>query len=206
MRSARRPAGVPLGGAAGAGARGPARFATADQVWAAAGAAEAFQQFGGGREGLERGLERCVAAGALVSLRLLGDGPPRELYFVNNPASRRAVARARAGELVLVPGAVAEAIERESRPGIFRLYEENVGTITPLVAERLLWAADNFPTESIEAAFREAAELNRRNWRYIERILTQVGAGGPLYETDRRAPAAGTATGRRARAGAARYR
>ncbi|MFN0146868.1 MAG: DnaD domain-containing protein [Dehalococcoidia bacterium] len=151
--------------------RGEVRFVTAGQIWEQDGAAEAFHEFGGGREGLDGGLRRCVEVGALLGVEVVGRDGEETVYLVNNPGSRRAVARARGGELELRPETVVRAIAVESRPGIFRLYEENVGTITPIVGERLIAAADEYPWEWIEDAFREAAELNKRNWRYVERIL-----------------------------------
>jgi len=174
--------------------RGEPRFLNANQIWAAPGARESFEQLGGGREGLHRGLGACAAVGALLGLRLAGPGGEETVYFLNNPASRRAVGRARAGELRLKPETVAVAIPTEPRPGIFRLYEENVGTITPLVGERLLEAIDLYPQEWIEGAFRTAAELNVRNWKYIERILKRwseegrddEGAEGDSFEDRKR--------------------
>lgn len=158
--------------------RGDARFATADQVWAQDGAAASFCAMGGGRPGLDRGLASCTDVGALIALDLVGAGGPQRAFFLNDPGSRRAAARARAGEVVLLPGTAAREVVVESRPGIFRLYEENIGTMTPLVGERLAAAADLYPWEWIVDAFREAAELNRRNWRYIERILQNREAEG----------------------------
>ena len=174
--------------------RSEPRFVNADQVWTAPGARESFERLGGGREGLARGLERCAAAGALLALNLAGPGGEETVYFVNTPASRRAVGRARAGELRLKPETVAVAPPPEPRPGIFRLYEENVGTITPLVGERLLEAVDLYPADWIEEAFRTAAELNVRNWKYIERILKRwseegrrdEGAEGDSFEDRKR--------------------
>lgn len=170
------------------------RFVNAEHVWAAAGARESFGQLGGGRDGLERGLTRCVAVGALLGLNLTGPGGEEIVYFLNNPASRRAVGRARAGELRLKPDTIAVAPPSEPRPGIFRLYEENVGTITPLVGERLLEAVELYPQQWIEDAFRTAADLNVRNWKYIERILkrwseegrSDEGAEGDSFEDRKR--------------------
>ncbi len=158
--------------------RGEARFVTEAQVWAFEGAAASFERLGGGRQGLLAGLGQCVDLGALLVLRLSGPAGEECVYFVNNPGSRRTVGRARAGELRLRPETVAVAVPTEARPGIFRLYEENVGTITPMVGERLLHAAETYPAEWIEEAFREAAELNRRNWRYVERILQKWAEEG----------------------------
>lgn len=162
--------------------RGDARFVTADRVWDEPGAPQSFEQVGGGRKGLESGLLVCATFGALLHLRVTGPGHDDTLYFVNNPQSRRAVARARAGELTLVPETIVHDVAEHSRPDIFRTYEEHMGTITPFVAERLLAAADTYPAEWIVDAFREAAELNARNWRYVERILENWDREGRVNE------------------------
>ena len=168
--------------------RGEARFTTADEIWSEPSACASFESLGGGREGLERGIAACLDLGALLGLRLVAEGREQRLLFVNHPGSRRVVARARAGDLQLVPEAIVLAPEPEARPGIFRLYEETIGTITPLVGERLMEAADRFPLEWIEQAFREAAELNARNWRYVERILIRWAEEGRAHEAAERDP------------------
>lgn len=162
--------------------RGDARYISADQVWAEPGVQASFERLAGGRPGLDHGLAACVEVAALLALGLSSPGSQETVYFVNNPQSRRAVARARAGELQLQPGAVLHESPQE-RPGIFRMYEEHIGTITPFVAERLLLATDRFPADWVEDAFREAAELNARNWRYVERILENWEREGRAYET-----------------------
>ena len=169
--------------------RGEARFVTADQVWAAPGAADSFERLAGGRASLDRGLAACAELGALLALDLAGKGKRETVYFVNTPDSRRAVVRARAGELELRPGAFAREAPRERAPDIFLLYEEHVGTITPMVGERLLAAAERFPAYQIEAAFREAAERNVRNWRYVERILERWAEEGHAHEASGQDPA-----------------
>ncbi len=162
--------------------RGEARFVTADQVWAAPGAADSFERLADGRAALERGLAACAELGALLALDLAGGGERETVYFVNTPDARRAVVRARAGELELRPGAFASEAPRERAPDIFLLYEEHVGTITPMVGERLLAAAAQFPWHLIEAAFREAAQRNARSWRAIERILERWSEEGRVHE------------------------
>lgn len=169
--------------------RGEARFVTADQVWAAPGAADSFERIADGRAALDRGLAACAELGALLALDLADGGERETVYFVNTPDSRRAVVRARAGELELRPGAFASEAPRERAPDIFLLYEEHVGTITPMVGERLLAAAERFPAYQIEAAFREAAERNVRNWRYVERILERWAEEGHAHEAPGQDPA-----------------
>src|SRR5438105_5231436 len=57
------------------------------------------------------------------------------------------------------------------RPNIFVLYEQNIGLLSPLLADQLKDAADQYPPEWIEAAFREAVQYNKRKWSYISAIL-----------------------------------
>lgn len=174
---------------------GDLRFVTEAEILARPEARRSIARLGGGPEGLRRGLEAAVRSGALLGLRLKGDDGEEGVYLINNPASRRLVLRARAGEVALKPRTVAVEIAAVERPGIFSLYEHHIGTITPFVGERLLAAAERYPAELVEAAFREAAELNVRNWRYIERMLERweregrddgEGRGDSLEERKRR--------------------
>jgi DNA replication protein len=57
------------------------------------------------------------------------------------------------------------------RPNIFRLYEENMGPLTPLISEALQEAEKTYASEWIEDAMRIAVKKNVRNWRYVEAIL-----------------------------------
>jgi DnaD/phage-associated family protein len=64
------------------------------------------------------------------------------------------------------------------RPSIFALYEQNIGLLTPILAEQLQDAERRYPVEWIELAFSEAVSNNKRSWRYIERILERWAAEG----------------------------
>jgi DNA replication protein len=69
-------------------------------------------------------------------------------------------------------------IQREPAANIFVLYEQNIGLITPMIAEELKDAERLYPPEWIEEAFREAVELNKHSWRYIARILERWASEG----------------------------
>jgi DNA replication protein len=131
---------------------------------------------------LRRGLDAAVGRGTLLRLALEQDGRAEELFFLNTPAGRRAVADIQAGRLELghVPSDVGTG--REPLPSVFALYEENIGTIGPLIAEQLKDAEERYPQEWVEAAFREAVGLNKRSWSYIAAILRRWEAEGPDYE------------------------
>jgi DnaD/phage-associated family protein len=137
---------------------------------------------GSGRdhEALARGLDLAVERRTILRARVDGD----DIYTLNIPANARALARL--GNVRIeepLPPAMDEAV-----PDIFTLYEENIGNITPLIAEDLKDAETRYPREWIVRAFREAAELNKRNWRYIERILKRWETEGPSYEEPERDP------------------
>jgi DnaD and phage-associated domain len=57
------------------------------------------------------------------------------------------------------------------RPNIFVLYEQNIGLLSPMIADELTDAAGHYPQDWIEAAFREAVQQNKRKWSYIRAIL-----------------------------------
>ena len=159
--------------------KGQARFLTYAELVADGSLAAALGSLEEG--GLRRGLDAAVQRGTLLRLAVEQDGDGEELFFLNTPGGRRAVAAVKAGRLEL--GRLApEAAGREPLPTIFALYEENIGTIGPLIADELKDAEARYPQEWIEAAFREAVSLNKRSWSYMAAILRRWEAEGPDYE------------------------
>lgn len=128
------------------------------------------------RAALEAALERAVERGSLLRAAAEEAG---EVYFANTPKGRAMQAALRRGE------SLAEA-QPEPRPTVFALYEENVGPLTPLIAEELREAESVYPADWIEAAFREAVVHNKRNWKYIRAILERWRSEGKRDEKDRR--------------------
>ena len=122
---------------------------------------------------VEEGLERAVARGTL--LHLTGrwqDGGQDDWYLLNSEEGRRTAERIRQGELELVPAAVLDEPRVDvERPNIFVLYEQNIGTLQPMIAEELQEAEERYPAEWIAEAFKIAAGQNVRKWRYIRAIL-----------------------------------
>lgn len=129
---------------------------------------------------IEEGLERAVARGTL--LHLTGDTPDGEgedWYLLNSEQGRLAAERIRAGELELVPAELRPGPEVGlERPNIFVLYEQNIGTLQPMIAEEMEEAEASYPAEWITEAFKIAAEGNVRKWRYIRAILERWATEG----------------------------
>ena len=60
---------------------------------------------------------------------------------------------------------------KQDPPNIFRLYEENIGPITPMIADILKDIEVTYPNKWIDEAMQIAIKKNNRNLQYIEGIL-----------------------------------
>jgi DnaD/phage-associated family protein len=135
---------------------------------------------------LREGLERAVTRGTLLALSVRETGGGTEQwYFLNTPSSREALGRASVGRAEERSHAVEEVLPvhqvelvRVQRPNIFTLYEQNIGPITPLIADELREAELEYPPGWIEDAMRQAVEYSKRNWRYVHGILRRWQAEG----------------------------
>ncbi|MCJ7654855.1 MAG: DnaD domain protein, partial [Dehalococcoidia bacterium] len=108
------------------------------------------------------------------------DGQPEDAYFISSETAKEAISKIQQGEfpqLVLAPRK-GEGAETAPPPGIFSLYEQNIGMLTPMIAEELQDAEKLYPAEWIESAFKEAVALNKRSWKYIARILERWAIEG----------------------------
>lgn len=131
-------------------------------------------------EQLGQALERAVARGTLLHVTALRQGDERDdWYLMNTDAGRTTVEKIRRGELELEAVVSLSEVRLEAeRPNIFVLYEQNIGLLTPLIAEELRDAEKTYPTGWIEEAFRVAVEHNARRWRYVRSVLERWAAEG----------------------------
>lgn len=137
---------------------------------------------GGRRAALERGLTALVGAGFLLPVSVQGPAGVQEVYFLNAAADRRSAERFRRGELKVASWRpLPEAEPVEPSRSIYALYEENIGSLTPLVADELREAEELYPQEWLRPAFETAAALNKRSWRYVAAILKRWEKDGPDY-------------------------
>ena len=118
---------------------------------------------------LDDALGKALARGTLLSAEVEFDDKTRQLYFRNDEAGRDAHRQVQAGEWR--PSLANEIEILPPRSTLFSLYEDNIGLLTPMIAEALKAAQAEYPHEWIEDAMRYAAERNARNWRYIQRVL-----------------------------------
>ncbi|MDP3879008.1 MAG: DnaD domain protein [Dehalococcoidales bacterium] len=133
-------------------------------------------------EALRAALAMMVERGTILHLVLNRDTTREDAYFLNTASDRQAVAKIRSGELTLA-GLKAGAqtppdIETEPLPDIFTLYEQNVGMLTPMIAEELQEAEKLYPEAWIRDAIKEAVTHGKRKWSYIAAILERWSAEG----------------------------
>ena len=152
---------------------------TADQVFMKGLAADP----GAASSALDAALSTAVGRGSLLKAQ---PQPDQALYFLNTPKGRSAVDAIARGEWRASgdPQTPVELVMET--PNIFRLYEENFGPLTPLIADQLTEAEDTYPAKWIEEAFRIAVENNKRSWRYVSAILNRWQLEGPHAQQDRR--------------------
>jgi len=122
-------------------------------------------------EALDDALERLVQRGVLLHVTVLNENGTESCYFLNSPKGRAAVKAVQEGKWRPFETAQVPAELAVERPNIFRLYEENIGPLTPMIAETLADAERTYPADWLEEAVRIAVEKNARSWRYIEAIL-----------------------------------
>jgi DnaD/phage-associated family protein len=134
---------------------------------------------------LDDALERAVRRGSLLAAPRKGLGKDAVLYFLNSARGRAALKALENGDWAPEQDThVPVALDLE-RPNIFRLYEENIGPLTPLISDALREAEQIYPIEWIEEAIRRAVFKNARHWRFVEAILRSWKEKG-RYDTDRR--------------------
>lgn len=103
------------------------------------------------------------------------------LFVLNQESHRAALRRAMAGDIAIPEGdedwTVAPG-RAKTRPNVFDLYEQEIGMITPVVADELKAAEAEYPREWIQTAVREAALSGRRSWPYVRAILRRWNKEG----------------------------
>jgi DnaD/phage-associated family protein len=132
-------------------------------------------------EEIQLGLGKSVERGTL----LMAEHEADVFYFLNSPRGRLAAE-------AFAKGQWRESAKMMSSPlkksNIFKLYEENIGPITPLLSDMLREAEKNYPSVWFEEAFEIAVSRNIRNWKYVEAILARWKEKGKDERKDQQNP------------------
>lgn len=126
---------------------------------------------------ITRGLESAVKRGSLLKVQ-----QDAAVYFLLNSPRGRAAVEA-------IEGGTWNPKSRNSfpleRPNVFKLYEENIGPLTPLIADALKDAEELYSPEWLADAIDIAVKNNKRNWKYCEAILKRWKEEGTHGKKDR---------------------
>src|SRR5690606_1181261 len=100
-------------------------------------------------EHIRDGFERAVARGTLLSVRLHLLKGDEDLYFMNTAKGKATIQAIHEGRWV--PGddlrPIALVVER---PNVYRLYEQNIGPLTPMIADQLQDAEQSYSPHRVE--------------------------------------------------------
>ena len=118
---------------------------------------------------IQRGLGKAVERGILLKSQHEAD----TFYFLNSPRGRLSAESFAKGQW---RDAMRAYVPNKSN--VFKLYEENIGALTPLLADMLREAEKNYPSEWFEEAIEIAVSRNIRNWKYVEAILARWKENG----------------------------
>ncbi len=129
--------------------------------------------------GFSPGLDKAVARGSLLKV----EKEAGEFFFLNSPRGRAAAETFAKGEwdesgkLITTPPV--------EHPNVFKLYEENIGPLTPMIADMLKDAEQTYTQEWIAEAIEIAIRNNVRNWKYVEAVLRRWKEKGKYEGKDR---------------------
>ena len=126
---------------------------------------------------LAEALERACARGTLLHVSLPAR-PGRDLYLLNTQKGRTAAAEIEQGSWLPEEPAAGAAPWQVERRNVFTLYEQNIGPITPLVADELRDIEKSFNAEWVEQALLESVLQNKRSLKYVRAILERRHKAG----------------------------
>ena len=128
---------------------------------------------------LDAGLKKAVQRGTLLRV----ENPDGGFHFLNSPRGRVSADAMQKGNwrASVVPSQPPREI-----PNIFKLYEENIGPLIPMIADALRDAEKSYTPEWVADAIELAVKLNKRNWKYIEAILRRWKEEGRAEKQSRR--------------------
>ncbi len=137
---------------------------------------------------LREALEAIVKKGIFLHVHLKQNGKTEDVYMLNNTQNQQVAKRLMQGRIDTTGrnNKLASIAPLSQLPGIFTLYEENIGLLTPMIADELREAEKLYPENWIRDAIKEAVSHNKRKWKYISAILERWSLEGKGNGIDRR--------------------
>ena len=128
-------------------------------------------------EEIRRGLRQAVRRGVFL---VHGSNPEEAVFVLNNDAGRRALSQLKASG-----GAPASGLGPDEAPArarerlnIFALYEDTIGLLSPMIAERLKEAEQRYPARLDPGGFRDSGAGKQAKLAVCRRHPGPLGLGG----------------------------
>jgi DnaD/phage-associated family protein len=129
------------------------------------------EAFGVETKALEKKFAAAIEKGVRHAVLLTACLDNEEYIFINTPRGAALLQGLNSGGWRAKATGLPTISLADERPNIYTLYEQNIGVLTPIIADTLVDAEKTYPVEWIEEAMKIAVERNARNWRFIEAIL-----------------------------------
>ena len=130
---------------------------------------------------LQHGLNMAIEHAIVLASEVDWGHRSEIIYFMNTQKGRYAVQQIQQGNWTYQEGENPLQILPE-RPTVYTLYEQNIGTLTPIIADQIKDAEAEYTTSWLEDAIRAAVENNARSWRYIIKVLERWQEEGKHHE------------------------
>lgn len=138
----------------------------------------------GGNDQLKATMDNLAQQGILLIHKV--EELNKTYYFMNSPLGQAALETIMQSDWDNTISTSSHLLGQKNKLNIYKLYEENIGTITPMMAEILKEDEATYPITWIEDAIRIAVGRNARNWKYIQAILDRWQKEGRGHEQNRR--------------------
>ena len=156
--------------------RGYPRFISAEDLRRDRVLVRAFEDSGE----IDRGLQVALQHGVLVEVSIGG----RAWLMLNTESAKRAALEPSSVQSM---GNAVDEVEDDGwdeparAPGVvdaFRAYEENIGSLSPMIRESILNSLEDFTDEDITQAIRIAVENESRSWSFVAGVLRRWSREG----------------------------
>jgi DnaD/phage-associated family protein len=126
---------------------------------------------------LDRALERATRRGTLLRVIIPFHNGAEYFYFVNTGKGRAAVEALQRGDWKPEADGL-PVLLAPPRPNLFEVYEQNIGALTPMLADKLRDIEQTYPAAWFVEAVKIAVERNKRSLVYVESIIKRWSVEG----------------------------
>lgn len=137
------------------------------------------------KKNIQSGLDLAFKRGTFLTTEIILKDGNKILYFLNTPRGQAALKAIKNGNWEILGEDQTLIKLKQEPPNIFRLYEENIGPITPMIADALKDAEEEYSTTMVSRAIKIAAFENKRKLSYIQGVLRNMkDKDGKEYKKD----------------------